>query len=148
MSRIKNKKNASPLNYATPAFNELVSELKSLCSTSLHIVVAGVEFGEYEFDLVRNADGTVSAVCTPRQEYLLWEELLFQIEAELSPSLLVSAVQVGIHPTTGKQLKKCYVYTTGLKNDTVVFERTSPENARKTFENKYGSRSEPDVNYP
>ena len=140
MSRNRNKKNASPLNYVTPGFNELVSELKSLCTTSVHIVVAGVEFGEYEFDMARNADGTVSAVCTPLQEYRLWEELLYQIETELSPLLLLTAVQVGIHPATGKQVKKRYAYTTGLKNDRVVFE--------EKFDNKYASKSEPDVNYP
>jgi hypothetical protein len=148
MSRNQNKKNASPLNYATPGFNELVSELKSLCTTSAHIDVAEVEFGEYEFDLARNHDGTVSAVCTPLQEYRLWEELLYQIETELSPLLLVTALQAGIHPATGKQIKKRYAYTTGIKNDRVVFERSTPENARKMFEKKYESKLEADVNYP
>jgi hypothetical protein len=148
MSHNKNKKNASPLNYVTPGFNELVSELKSLCTSSVHIVVAQVEFGEFEFDMVRNNDGTVTAVCTPLQEYRLWEELLYQIETDLSPLLLVTAVQTAIHPTTGKQIKKRYAFTTALKNDTVVFKRSTPENAREMFENKYDSKSEPDVNYP
>ena len=148
MSHNKNMKNASPLNYATPGFNELVSELKSLCTTSAHIVIAQVEFGEFEFDLARNRDGAVSAVCTPLQEYRLWEELLYQIETDLSPVLLVTALQAGIHPETGKQITRRYAFTTGLKNDRVVYERSAPGTAREMFEKKYKAKSEPDVNYP